>query len=63
MQKHFPVRRSRVVITTATQRRASKDAVEATVFVTSRIGCTCEAGIKRHLKEKETLIEGWEVLS
>ena len=63
MQKAFPVRILWVVITAATQRRAYKDTVEATVFVTSRIGYTCKAGIKRHLTEKETLTEGWEVLS
>jgi formylmethanofuran--tetrahydromethanopterin N-formyltransferase len=50
----FPVWLSRVIITAATRQWAYKAAVEATGFATSKIGCPCEAGIERYLKNKET---------
>jgi formylmethanofuran--tetrahydromethanopterin N-formyltransferase len=50
----FPVWISRIIITAATPQWAYKAAVEATGFATSRIGCSCEAGIEGYLTEKET---------
>jgi formylmethanofuran--tetrahydromethanopterin N-formyltransferase len=50
----FPVWLSRVVITAATREWAYKAAVCATGFATSRIGCSCEAGIERSLSSDET---------
>jgi formylmethanofuran--tetrahydromethanopterin N-formyltransferase len=50
----FPVWLSRVIITAAKQEWASKAAVEATGFATSKIGCPCEAGIEDSLSKKET---------
>ncbi|MDO8872543.1 MAG: formylmethanofuran--tetrahydromethanopterin N-formyltransferase [Methanoregula sp.] len=50
----FPVWLSRVIITAATKKWAYKAAVEATGFATSKIGCSCEAGIERYLSLKET---------
>jgi formylmethanofuran--tetrahydromethanopterin N-formyltransferase len=50
----FPVWLSRVIITAATPEWASKAAVEATGFASSRIGCPCEAGIERNLSPGET---------
>ena len=50
----FRVWLSRIIITAATRQWASKAAVEATGFATSKIGCPCEAGIERYLEKKET---------
>jgi formylmethanofuran--tetrahydromethanopterin N-formyltransferase len=50
----FPIWLSRVIITASTRQWAYKAAVEATGFATSKIGCSCEAGIERHLTKKET---------
>ncbi len=50
----FPVWLSRVIITAATREWAYKAAVEATGFATSKIGCSCEAGIERYLSSNET---------
>ncbi len=54
MQKHSRSGYHGLLITAATRRWASKAAVEATGFATSRIGCPCEAGIEGYLTEKET---------
>ncbi|MDO9325235.1 MAG: formylmethanofuran--tetrahydromethanopterin N-formyltransferase [Methanoregula sp.] len=50
----FPVWLSRVIITAETRVWAYKAAVEATGFATSKIGCSCEAGIERYLSAGET---------
>jgi formylmethanofuran--tetrahydromethanopterin N-formyltransferase len=50
----FPTWVSRVVITAATMGWATRAAVEATGFATSKIGCSCEAGIERPLESDET---------
>jgi len=50
----FPAWFSRVIITAATREWAYKAAVEATGFATSKIGCSCEAGIERSLSSYET---------
>ncbi len=54
----FPVWLSRVIITAATREWAYKAAVEATGFATSKIGCSCEAGIERYLSFKRD--PGWQ---
>ena len=50
----FPVWISRVVITASTKEWAHRAAVVATGFATSKIGCSCEAGIEGHLVPDET---------
>lgn len=50
----FPTWISRVVITGDSPGWALKAAVSATGFATSRIGCSCEAGIERTLGPEET---------
>jgi formylmethanofuran--tetrahydromethanopterin N-formyltransferase len=50
----FPIWISRVIITAATPGWAYKAAVEATGFASSKIGCSCEAGIERTLASDET---------
>jgi formylmethanofuran--tetrahydromethanopterin N-formyltransferase len=50
----FPVWLSRIIITAATKEWAYKAAVEATGFATSKIYCSCEAGIEKILSIKET---------
>jgi formylmethanofuran--tetrahydromethanopterin N-formyltransferase len=50
----FPIWLSRIIITAATREWAYKAAVEATGFATSKIGCSCEAGIERYLSSNET---------
>ena len=50
----FPTWVARVLITAASERWALEAAREATGFATSKIGCPCEAGIKRRLAPRET---------
>lgn len=50
----FPIWLSRVIVTADTREWAERAATEATGFASSKIGCTCEAGIERYLPKKET---------
>jgi formylmethanofuran--tetrahydromethanopterin N-formyltransferase len=50
----FPVWVSRIIITADTPSWAERAAAVATGFATSKIGCSCEAGIERRLSPDET---------
>ena len=50
----FTMRVARIVISGKTARWAREAALKLTGFATSVIGCKCEAGIERELKESET---------